>query len=233
MLTLANKLLMLASRPFTFVGYRTWVTGNGPKPWSLNNANTVVGGDQIKEGDLIFLYVARGDTGGHSCATPTDFTLLQSGIGNGTARDASGFLFYRIAPASLGSSISVSFGTVDTLAAQAGIMLVFRNFDPDTPIKQSLDATGTSGTLPNPPSVSTNALGRYIAFGAGARNGGFGELFTSTDLDPFYSIVATDDSDITVGAGWSDTVNNPVAFSGSGSSSAGWHAATVRIHALE
>jgi hypothetical protein len=232
MLTVANRLMAVGQRDFTFVGYRNWTASNGPRPWSLTNAGTVVGGDPILDGDLILLYVARADTGGHSCSTPSGFTLLQSGVGNGSTRDVSGFLFYQVVSGTPANSISISFGTTDTAASQAGIMMVFRNFDPSTPIKQSVDATATSGGLPNPPSVSTNALGRYVAFGSQPANGGFGDPHTSSDLDPFYTITATDSTDCVVSAGWSESTNDPAQFGGNSSSSAGWHAATVRLHAL-
>lgn len=235
MLTLANRLMAKAQdKTFRFVGRQLWAEV-ASSPWTVNFDTLVDGYDNtIREGDLLVLAVAlaSGSSPG-TISTPSGWTLIVSDDATDT-RSTTLDVFYRVAGATPPTSASVTLSPTGT--ARSAILLVFRNFDPSSPIKQSGAVPKTSGTLCNPPALTSTANAVYLCFGGGSINlTGTPTPYTCSNFANFYSTSVNHEgsADSVIGGGWDESSNDPAQFGSTQSStSASAVGASVRISKL-
>lgn len=216
-------------REVTLVGIVTGTAINGGDV-TLDLTALTGGSDSAPSlGDIVLVASAVGNNlNAANPATPSGWTNEVS-ISSDDSFDTALDVFYKIMGSTPDTSV-ICAGTGGADDATSATAFVFRGVNQGAPFASTTaTSTGIGTAVPNPPSVTVGG-GMYVGIGAAchSRNA---DAFTSSDLDNFTSQSGQDVYDIALGVGTSATVNDPAAFTFTGSDSAAysWCAATIAL----
>lgn len=219
----------------TFVGGATGVSV-GNTDVSVSLAALTGGSDSApSNGDLIiFAYnIADADNVDLNLACNTvGFTEIADLFGNGT-QDANLGVYWKIHDGDTAVVGEGSLGGTDT--SIQGVALVFRGVDQTTPLDvTSTTATGTTGGLPDPPSIDWATEGAWtVIVGSNAHGSNTNGAFTAPTgyTTDFFTVGNQDTADGVIGAGYrADPADpeNPGAFADNVTGT-GWCAVTIAL----
>lgn len=217
----------------TFVGSQTYARAGSASSVNVNFALTGGTGETTpKAGDLVLLSIAIGANGTTLLSELGTYTTLTRLVANDTY-DCILYVGYRIMGAIPDTTFPV-MSSISTANAQTATVYVFRNVDQVTPIDiATATTTGTNSRTVNPPAiapVTTNST--IVAIGAGAYTT-TNNLYTSSTLTRFNSVLSTDTINSVQGVGyfeWQSGAYDPAAFTiASSTTSDSWCSATVAL----
>lgn len=219
----------------SYVGGATNVSA-GNTDVSVSLTALTGGSDSVPSiGDLIlFAYnIADADNVDLNLAcNTTDFAEIADLFGNGT-QDANLGVFWKLANGETAVVGEGSLGGTDT--AIQGVVMVFRGVNTTTPFDvTSTTDQGTTGGLPNPPSIDWSTAGAWtVIVGSNAHGSNTNGAFTAPTgyTTDFLTVGNQDTADGVIGMGYNPSPadpENPGAFADNVTGT-GWCAVTIAL----
>lgn len=222
----------IRSRP-TIVGSQIYNRAGFPAEVNVNFSLTGGTNTTPQAGDLVVLAISLGAAATTLMTAPAGYTQIAMFASNGTTYDSVLYVGYKVMGATPDTTFPIP-SALSTANSQMAVVFVWRNFDVSSPLDvTSTVATGVSGRLANPPSITpATSLSVIMAIGACAYRGTV-VSFTNATLSGFRTTSGNDTYDGALGAGyfnWTSGTYDPSAFSITGSTTSdSWTALTLAI----